>query len=169
VLANIPVAIAFLRASLARLRGQPALTAGYNQQALAQLGEDEWLMRSFVRWNRAAADWLGGRLEPAARGLAEVLAELRAADEFLAGFLPMRVRYDLGEVQRAQGYLDAAVATYRQALEEAGESSQTALTGSAHVVALDTVKKHVTHIMGKLGAANRTEAVARARQLGLIP
>jgi LuxR family maltose regulon positive regulatory protein len=37
------------------------------------------------------------------------------------------------------------------------------------VVSLDTVKKHVTHILGKLGAANRTEAVARARQLGLIP
>ena len=34
---------------------------------------------------------------------------------------------------------------------------------------LDTVKKHVTHLFGKLGAANRTEAVARARQLGLIP
>jgi LuxR family maltose regulon positive regulatory protein len=37
------------------------------------------------------------------------------------------------------------------------------------VVALDTVKKHVTHLLGKLGATNRTEAVARARQLGLIP
>ena len=36
-------------------------------------------------------------------------------------------------------------------------------------VALDTVKKHVTHILGKLGAANRTEAVARARQLGPDP
>jgi LuxR family maltose regulon positive regulatory protein len=36
------------------------------------------------------------------------------------------------------------------------------------VVALDTVKRHVTHILGKLGAANRTEAVARARDLGLI-
>jgi len=32
-----------------------------------------------------------------------------------------------------------------------------------------TVKKHVTHVLGKLGAENRTEAVARARQLGLIP
>jgi len=37
------------------------------------------------------------------------------------------------------------------------------------VVTLDTVKKHITHLLGKLGAANRTEAVARARQLGLIP
>ena len=37
------------------------------------------------------------------------------------------------------------------------------------VVSLDTVKKHVGHVLGKLGAANRTEAVARAQQLGLIP
>ena len=37
------------------------------------------------------------------------------------------------------------------------------------VVTLDTVKKHVSHVLGKLGAASRTEAVARARQLDLIP
>jgi LuxR family transcriptional regulator, maltose regulon positive regulatory protein len=37
------------------------------------------------------------------------------------------------------------------------------------VVALGTVKKHVTHILDKLGAANRTEATARARELGLLP
>jgi LuxR family transcriptional regulator, maltose regulon positive regulatory protein len=36
-------------------------------------------------------------------------------------------------------------------------------------LALNTVKKHVTHILEKLGAANRTEAAARARQLGLLP
>ena len=36
-------------------------------------------------------------------------------------------------------------------------------------VTLDTVKKHVSHLLGKLGAANRTEAVIRARKLGLIP
>ena len=34
---------------------------------------------------------------------------------------------------------------------------------------LDTVKKHNTHILGKLGASNRTEAVARARELDLVP
>ena len=55
-----------------------------------------------------------------------MLAERRAAGEFFAGFLAMRVCYDLGEVQRAQGNLDAALATYRQALEAAGESSQAA-------------------------------------------
>jgi LuxR family maltose regulon positive regulatory protein len=35
-------------------------------------------------------------------------------------------------------------------------------------VALDTVKKHVSHILSKLGANNRTEATARARALGLL-
>lgn len=35
-------------------------------------------------------------------------------------------------------------------------------------VALDTVKKHVSHILAKLGASNRTEATARARALGLL-
>ena len=38
----------------------------------------------------------------------------------------MRVCYDLGEVQRARGNLDAALRTYRQALATVGESSQTA-------------------------------------------
>jgi LuxR family transcriptional regulator, maltose regulon positive regulatory protein len=132
-LANVPAGIAFLRAVLARLRGDAALASDYNRQALAQLGEDDWLMRYLVRWNQAAADWLGGRPGPAERGLTEVLAELRAAGQFFAGFLATRVCYDLGEVQRAQGNLDAALATYWQALEEAGESSQTAITGPAHV------------------------------------
>jgi len=133
VLANVPAGIAFLRASLARLRGDAALAAGYNRQALAQLGEDEWLMRCFVRWNQAATDWLEGRLATAERGLTEALAERQAAEEAFAGFLPMRVSYDLGQVQCAQGNLDAAAATYRQALDSVGHSSQAALTGLAHV------------------------------------
>ena len=36
------------------------------------------------------------------------------------------------------------------------------------VVTLETVKKHTSHIFDKLGVANRTEAVAHARSLGLL-
>ena len=36
------------------------------------------------------------------------------------------------------------------------------------VITLDTVKRHVTHIFGKLGVHNRVQAVARARTLGLL-
>ena len=53
------------------------------------------------------------------------------------------------------------------AMLAAGRSNQ-AIAGQL-VVTLDTVKKHVSHVLGKLGAANRTEAVTRARELGLIP
>ena len=36
------------------------------------------------------------------------------------------------------------------------------------VVALDTVKKHASHIFAKLGASSRTQAAARARELDLL-
>ena len=36
------------------------------------------------------------------------------------------------------------------------------------VVTLDSVKKHVGYVLGKLGAASRTESVAQARVLSLI-
>ena len=48
----------------------------------------------------------------------------------------------------------------------AGRSNQA--IASELVVTLNTVKKHVSHVLGKLGAANRTEAVARARELSLV-
>jgi LuxR family transcriptional regulator, maltose regulon positive regulatory protein len=183
VLANVPAGIAFLRALLARLRGDAALAAGYHGQALARLSEDDWLLHSFVRWNLAVADWLGGRLGAAERGLAEVLAGLRAAGEavrriggepvevfraveggagFFAGFLAMRVRYDLGQVQRARGDLDAALATYRQALGTAGESSQPPHLGLAHVGLAQ-----VLYERNELDAAldHATEGVTLCRQL----
>ena len=36
------------------------------------------------------------------------------------------------------------------------------------VITVGTVKSHINHILGKLEAHNRTEAVARAREQGLI-
>ena len=187
VLANVPAGIAFLRGALARLRGDAALAADCNQQAMARLGEDDWLLRSFVRWNQAAADWLAGRVGPAERGLAEVLAELRAADEavrraggepaevfraveggagFFAGFLAMRVCFDLGQVQRARGHLDAAQATYRHALGAAGESSQPPHLGLAHVGLAQ-----VLYERNKLDAAldHATRGVTLCRQLASTP
>ena len=50
----------------------------------------------------------------------------------------------------------------------AAGSTNPAIAGEL-VVTLDTAEKHVTHILGKLGADNRTEAAARAWELGLIP
>jgi LuxR family maltose regulon positive regulatory protein len=166
VLANVPAGIAFLRATLARLRGDAVRAADCNQQALAHLGEGDWFMRSFVHWNQAETDWLDGRLGPAERRLAEVLAERRAVGAPFAGFLPMRVAYDLAEVQRAQGNLDGALATGRQALDAFGESSQTALTGPAHV-GLAQVLCERNELTAALDHATR--GVTLCRQLAFTP
>ena len=163
VLANVPANIAFLHANLARLRGDAALATDYNRQTLAQLGDEDSVMRSFVRWNLAGADWLRGRLGPAERDLAEVLAERRVAGE---GFLAIRVCYDLGQVQRAQGNLDAALATYRHALDIAGEGSQPPHLGMAHVGLAE-----VLYERDELAAAldHATRGVTLCRELALTP
>jgi LuxR family maltose regulon positive regulatory protein len=36
------------------------------------------------------------------------------------------------------------------------------------VITVDTVKRHVSHVFAKLGVTSRTQAAARARQLGLL-
>ncbi|MBZ0293727.1 MAG: response regulator transcription factor, partial [Anaerolineae bacterium] len=47
-----------------------------------------------------------------------------------------------------------------------GDSNQT--IADKLVITVRTVKKHITNILGKLDVRNRTQAVARAHELGLI-
>jgi LuxR family transcriptional regulator, maltose regulon positive regulatory protein len=49
----------------------------------------------------------------------------------------------------------------------AGGASNQAIA-AALVISIGTVKSHINHILGKLAACNRTEAVSRARELGLL-
>ena len=67
------------------------------------------------------------------------------------------------------GIVDPLTSRELEVLEmlAAGRSNQA--IADELVVTLNTVKKHVGHVLGKLGAANRTEAVARARGLSLLP
>ena len=130
-LANLPAVIAFLRAELARLRGDPERAVACDQQTLAQLDEVDWALRSQVAWNLAVADWLCGRLGQAEHALADVVAERRAAGE---DYLAKRACYDLGQVQHAQGHLEEALATYRQGLTDASDADrQLPTAGMAHV------------------------------------
>ncbi|MGH3177916.1 MAG: LuxR C-terminal-related transcriptional regulator, partial [Streptosporangiaceae bacterium] len=71
-------------------------------------------------------------------------------------------------VPAVPGLVEQLTSRELQVLEmlAAGQSNQA--IARELVVTLDTVKKHVSHVLGKLGAANRTEAVARARELSLI-
>src|SRR5689334_774071 len=96
----------------------------------------------------------------------------RAAAEVPLGYLA-RLQQAFGPGRPARdsvpsGIVDPLTSRELEVLEmlAAGRSNQ-AIAGEL-VVTLDTVKKHVGHVLGKLGAANRTEAVARARELNLL-
>ncbi|MBN1218794.1 MAG: response regulator transcription factor, partial [Anaerolineae bacterium] len=53
------------------------------------------------------------------------------------------------------------------ALIATGDSNQT--IADKLVITVRTVKKHTSNIIGKLNVGNRTQAAARARELGLLP
>src|SRR5262249_41771522 len=160
VLANVPASIAFLRADLARLRGDAAGALDFDAQALAHLDEDDWLMRSQVAWNVATVPWVRGELGEAERALADLVAQRVAAGQ---GYLAMRVCDDHREVQRAQGRLAAALRSYRRSLEIATEAGQQPPpAGMAHVGLAE-----VLYERNELAAAHEhaTQGAALCRQL----
>src|SRR5215468_10061893 len=160
VLANVPAGIASVRAWVASLRGDPARAVDCARQALAHLGEEDGLVRFAATLHLAVADWQQGRLAQAEHALAGLVAERRAAGE---GYLAMRVCYELGQVQRAQGCLGAALHTYQQELRAAGGASQQPpFAGMAHVGVAE-----VLYERDELPAAheNAAQGVTLCRQL----
>ena len=114
MLVNVPAYIAVDRSYLAQFRGDAEGTAAFAAQALAAIGEGERLLDSVARWQLAIAEWLGGRLAEAERAMVAGIARWQAAD-LLA--VAAGAGYELGQVQRARGRLDAAAQTCRRALE----------------------------------------------------
>jgi len=52
--------------------------------------------------------------------------------------------------------------------EASGRAQAKGLNASQLYIAEGTVKNHVTHILGKLGVRDRTQAAIKARELGLL-
>jgi LuxR family maltose regulon positive regulatory protein len=124
LLVNIPALIALARAILAELQGNAEGTIEFASRALAQIDEGEWALETITRGHLAVADWLRGRLSEAERAFAFHIAQLRAAGE--PNLAAWSCHY-LGQVQRAQGRLDAALMTYQHALEVAAPPDRPAL------------------------------------------
>jgi LuxR family transcriptional regulator, maltose regulon positive regulatory protein len=158
---NVPAAIALGRAVLAQFRGDADGTAAFTLQALAKIGEGEWLLESLTRGFLARAEWLRGRLTEAERAFAASITGWRAAGERYLAATGCEL---LGLVQRAQGRLDAALGTYEQALEITAPPGQPALprAGAAHVGLAE-----VAYQRGELELAHRqvSEGIALCRQL----
>jgi DNA-binding NarL/FixJ family response regulator len=71
-------------------------------------------------------------------------------------------------VAAVPGLIDSLTAREQEVLALLSTGRSNRRIAAELVVTLDTVKKHVGHLLDKLDATNRTEGVARARQLGLI-
>jgi LuxR family transcriptional regulator, maltose regulon positive regulatory protein len=150
--ANIPAAIALEHTFLAVLHGDAEHAIVFASQALANLGDRDWLLTSHVGGYLGVAEWLRGQLAEAERALSSSIGQWRAAGQ---PTMTARGSYRLGKVQRAQGRLDTAAGTYRQALDITAPPGRPALpaAGIAYVglaeVAyerneLDTALRHVS-------------------------
>jgi ATP/maltotriose-dependent transcriptional regulator MalT len=161
LLANVPATIALDRAYLADLHGDPYRAIEFASRALAEAGEDEWMLVSNARGYLGLAEWLRGRLVDAERALSSSIGQWRAAGQ---RYLAARGAHHLGQVQRAQGRLDAALETYRQALRVTAAPGRRSLPGAgiAHVGMAE-----VAYQRDELDAAlgHVTEGIAGCRQL----
>ena len=152
VLVNGPALDALCRSYLAYLRGDAEGMAAFASRAMGELGEGERMLDFVIRWNLAMAEWLRGRLAEAERAFVSRVAWWRSVG-LLAG--AAWDGYELGQVQRARGRLDAAVRTCRQALEMTAvpgrpppPAAGPAYVGLGEVAyqrnELDTALRHVT-------------------------
>jgi len=165
MLVNVPALITLHRSYLAELRGDAEETAALASRALAESREGEWMLSYNAQGLLTAAEWLRGRLAAAESAFVPRIARWREA-----GQLTMVAWgcYELGQVQRAQGRLDAAVRTCQQALEITAPPGRApppaagpAYVGLAEVAyqrnELDTALRHVT------------DGVALCRQFAYTP
>ncbi len=157
MLGNIPALIAIHRSFLAQLRGDAEGTAAFASQALAELGGGERLLNSTAQGLLAAAEWLRGRLADAEQAFVSSIAGWQVGQPISWGV------YQLGQVQRAQGRLDAAAETYQKTLDIAAESGQPPAppAGPAYVGLAE-----VAYQRNELDSALRqvTEGIALCRQ-----
>lgn len=151
-----------------------------------QLGKPEGFIRSFVDEGPPVANLLS-RLR--ARGLrvrtpALDTGILSYLDRLLAAFdspgrrtatsphelMPVGVRVQGADVSIQDGefLIESLSRRELEVLRLLAQGASNAEIADHLVIALNTTKRHISNIFEKLGVSNRTQAVARARSLGLL-
>jgi LuxR family transcriptional regulator, maltose regulon positive regulatory protein len=159
-LANVPAAIALGRTLLALLQGDAQRTIAFGHRTLDVAGQGEWVIAAHANGYLGAAEWLQGRLAEAERALSSSIAQGRAAGQPAITAWGYK---DLGGVQRAQGRLDTAAGTYRQALEVTATSRPDPSAAGIAYVGL----AEVAYQRNELGTALRqvSEGIGACRQM----
>jgi ATP/maltotriose-dependent transcriptional regulator MalT len=91
----------------------------------------------------------------------------RLVDAFEQAGLPIRPPAGRGVV--VAGLVEPLTERQLEVLQLLAAGTPNRAIAEQMVVSKETVKKHLSHLFDKLGVANRTQAVARARQLRLLP
>jgi LuxR family maltose regulon positive regulatory protein len=165
LLVNMPAVIALFRARLAALRGDAIGTAASVSRAMTEIREGEQALNSISQWHVGMAAWLRGLLPEAERAFSSSIAQMRTGGQDL---LATRLCHVVGQVQQAQGRLDAAVSTCRQELETSAPPGRSAppAAGAAHVGLAE-----VSYQRNELDTAllHATEGIRLCRQLAYTP
>ena len=183
--ANMVVTITYLSQSLVALHH-----AGQSEQArmiaarLFALTEPEGYLRVYLDEGEPMRQALLALLAPHSRqqelapSTAPYLSKLLAAFEYeKQDASPSVVKAITGESALASSRQASAVSSVQAfsltrreqevlRLLAAGASNQD--IAQTLVISLDTVKKHVSNLLGKLGASSRTQAIIQARALSLL-
>jgi LuxR family transcriptional regulator, maltose regulon positive regulatory protein len=144
-------------------------TVGEEAGALAALAEalalaaTEGYVRVFVDEGAPMARLLGILATASATGKAVAATHVPAA--YLRRLLHA---FDQAGVAVPSGLVVPLSGRELEVLALLGAGTPNQAIAEELVISLHTVKRHVTHIFDKLGATNRTQAVTRARELGLL-
>jgi LuxR family maltose regulon positive regulatory protein len=142
-------------------------------EALA-LGAAEGHLRVFVDEGQPMAALVGAlvagqRPEPPATAEAVPRTHLLGLlDAFERAGMPVLPPVRAGAVV-VPGLVEPLTARELEVLEHLAAGQPNRDIAEELVVTVDTVKSHVSRLLAKLGATNRMQAVARARELGVLP
>jgi LuxR family maltose regulon positive regulatory protein len=141
-------------------RGESSAALDYLARALT-LAEPEGYFRTFVDEGRPMASLLA---EAARHGIAPVYA-----GRLLAALGPAEdVQEQRSPLSGEQLLIEPLSQRELEVLRLVAQGLSNREIGERLFLALDTIKGHNRRIFGKLGVQRRTEAVARARELGLL-
>lgn len=145
-----------LQALIYQVKGQPHQAEETLRRAL-RLAEPEGYIRLFVDEGTPLAALLG---RIAIHDHSEYLAKLiKTASD---------LRLMIGDWRLAETELDALTERELEILALMARGAPNQQIADELVIGVGTVKGHINHILGKLGSRNRTEAVARGRELNLL-
>ena len=150
----------------------PAAALDVLADALA-LAQSEGYVRVFADEGPAMTSLLRRLVAAVQRGLGPTLdrAQIEYAVRVLGAAPPEPSDSATASIRIAGGavLVEPLTEREREVLVLLAEGQSNREIADRLVVTLDTVKKHLTHIFGKLGAVSRTQAVARARSSTCCP